>query len=52
MHVPKAAVNENDFTARTKDEIGFSGEVAAVEAIAIAEGVDKTADDEFGLCVR
>ncbi len=42
--MPKATVNENDFTAWSKDEVRFSRKIAAMEAVTIAEGVDEAAN--------
>lgn len=36
MHVPEAAVDEDDFLALAKDEVGLTGEVAAMQAVAVA----------------
>lgn len=40
MQMPEATVHENDFAAGAENEIGVSGQVAAVQAIAIAEGCE------------
>lgn len=45
MHVPEATVHEDDLAARAEHEVGLAGKVFAVEAVAVAEGVDKAADD-------
>ncbi len=52
MHVPETSVHEDDLAAGAKHEVGFSGKVAPVQAIAVAESVDHAADDEFGSGVR
>jgi len=41
MHVPEAAMHEDHFAARTENEIGLARQVAGVQAVAIAEGVDE-----------
>lgn len=43
VQVPEAAVHENDFAPRPEYEIGFSRQVAGVEPVAEAEGVDDAA---------
>ena len=53
MYVPEAAVHEDDFAAGGENKVGFFWQVAAEKAVAIAEGVDETADGAFrGLIVR
>lgn len=39
MSVPKAAVNEDDFAASRKDEIGTAGQILAVKSESISETV-------------
>lgn len=48
MPAPEAAVHEDDLAADGKDEVGRAGQVTPVQAEAVAEGVDETADGEFG----
>ena len=48
VHVPEAAVDEDDFSQTVEDEVRRAGEGGDVEAVAEAEGVDEAADDEFG----
>lgn len=47
MHVPKASVYENNFAMRAEYEVGFAGQVFAMQAVAIAEGMNDPADNEF-----
>jgi hypothetical protein len=49
--VPKAAVNEDDFSEGGKDNVGGAGKVATVEAEAVAERVDESTDEHFGFRV-
>ena len=48
VHVPEAAVHEDHLAARPEHEVRFSRQVAAVQAITIAEGVDEAANGKFG----
>lgn len=50
MKVSEAAMNENDFTARSKDQIGLAWKVLGVEPIPVAEGEDEFAHQDF--CAR
>ena len=51
MHMPKTAVDEDDFLACTEHEVRLAGQVFAMETIAEAEGGRDAADDEFRLGV-
>ena len=48
MPIPETAVDEDDLAPAAKDQVGRAGQVAAMQAEAVAEGVDETADDELG----
>jgi hypothetical protein len=50
--VPEAAVDENGEAAWTEGDVGFPGEVAAVEAVAEAYGCEGAAHGEFRGGVR
>jgi hypothetical protein len=41
VHVPEAAVDEDDFFEPWEDEVGRAGEGSDVEAVAEAEGVEE-----------
>ena len=41
MQMPEAAMHEDHFAPRPEHEIGFAGQVATVEAVAVAEGEDE-----------
>jgi len=45
--MPEAAVNKDDLPPARKYEIGFAGQISAVQAVAISHGVNKTANDQF-----
>ena len=45
VHVPEAAVNEDDFAARSENEIGFSRQVFAMQAVTVAQCRDEAAVD-------
>ena len=49
--MPKASVNEDDCAARGEHQVGGSGEVAAMETIAITHGMQGSAHDHFGTSV-
>lgn len=49
MLVPKTTVHENDLAAGRKYEVRFSWQVLAVQPVAVAHAVDKTANEHFGL---
>lgn len=51
MGVPEAAVDQHYFPVARQDDIGFAGEVVAVETKAIAKGVKETTDAQFGSSV-
>ena len=44
MTMPEAAVNEDDFTARSEHQIRLAGKILAVQPEAKAEPVDKVVD--------
>ena len=46
--VPETAVNHDYGAAAGKHEIWFSGQVFCVQAVAVAETVEKAADNHFG----
>ena len=48
VHVPEAAVDEDDFLEAGEDEIGCAEEGSDVESVAETEGVDEAADGHFG----
>jgi hypothetical protein len=45
--VPETAVYENHLSAAAENKIGATGKVAAVQAIAVALSVQKSADAHF-----
>ena len=45
--MPKAAVHKKDGASGAENEVGFSGEIAALETVAEAEGGDEAADGFF-----
>jgi hypothetical protein len=47
VHMPKAAVHENDLSAGDEDKIRLSEKVLSVQSITIAHGVNETALDQF-----
>ena len=49
MLMPKAAVHENHFSTRRKHQVRFAGKVPLVESIAVAESVDESPNEQFGL---
>ena len=49
MPVPEAAVDEDRLVPASEHDIRPSGEVFAMEAIAVAHGVETAADDHFRL---
>jgi hypothetical protein len=48
MHVPVAAVHEDDLLSAREDYIGFPVEVGSVDLIANPHGVQQRADSDFG----
>lgn len=46
--MPEAAVDEDDLPPSGKDQVGRAGQVAAMQAEAIAEAVDQASDGELG----
>jgi hypothetical protein len=52
MHVPEAAVDEDDFFESWENEVGCAGEGGDVESVAEAERVDDAADSNFGRVAR
>jgi hypothetical protein len=44
VHVPEAAVDEDDFFEAREDEVRRAGEGSDMESVAEAEGVDEAAD--------
>lgn len=51
MPVPKAAVNEDDDSPARKNEIGATGQIAAMEAIPQPCGVQAPTQEELRLSV-
>ena len=51
VHVPEAAVDEEDGAGAGEDEVGFAGEGFRVEAVAQAEAVEILTHADFGFCV-
>lgn len=51
MAVPEAAVDENRLAAAGENDIRPSGQVLAMEAIAVAHGVETAADNHLRLGV-
>ena len=49
--MPEAAVDENRLAPASEHDIRPSGQVLAMEAIAISHGVEATPDDHLRLCV-
>lgn len=47
--MPEAAMDKEHGAARAEDEIGFARKIAALQAVAEAEGGDQLADKEFRL---
>ncbi len=47
MPMPEAAMDEYGFAAAWKDQIRRAGKLAAMQAEAVAESMDKAADREF-----
>lgn len=48
VQMPETAMHKNNFTARPENKIRLAGQIGGVKPVAVAEGVDKTADDKFG----
>lgn len=51
VQMPEAAMHEDDFAARAKNKIGLAGQIARVQPVTEAEGMDKAANDEFRFSV-
>jgi hypothetical protein len=51
MAVPKAAMHKDDLPTCWKDEVWRAGQVAPVQAVAVAHCVDNSAHDELRLGV-
>ena len=51
MHVPEAAVYEENSAGACEDQVGLAGECFAVEAVAESEAVQQRAHAQFGLRV-
>lgn len=47
VKVPKTAVDENDFPARPKNEIGFAGNIAGVQAVSVTKAEGQPPHREF-----
>ena len=48
MPMPETAVDEDDLAPTGEDQVGRAGQVAAMQAEAVAEGVDQATDGELG----
>ena len=46
--MPETAVDEDHLPARGEHQIGFAGQFRAVEAVAVAHGVDQGPDPHLG----
>jgi len=51
MSVPEAAVDEDNGLVFAQDDIGFTRQIFAMQAEAVAGAVEHGADEEFGLCI-
>ncbi len=47
MSMPKATMNKNDFLSRSKDKVRTTGKIFSMEAVSVAERMNKTSDDHF-----
>lgn len=50
--MPKASVNKNDLAPARENDVRGTGEITAVEAVAIAHAVDQSPHEELGFGVR
>ena len=46
--MPETAVDQDHLPPAGKDQVGRAGQIAAMQAEAVAEGVDQTADGQLG----
>ena len=49
MSVPEAAMHENDFSTRGKDDVRFARQIGPMQAVAIAHSMQQPTYDHLGL---
>lgn len=51
MPVPETAMNKNDLPARRKTDVGCSGKIGSMQAVAVAETAQQSPDGELGTSI-